>query len=157
MTNLNFQYPPFGPEIICPHCHQYISALTLTDIYLCHRHGPFDANPHTKVLTHTNSGRQWKQWQDKWYRQHTHHDGLRFEIHEALDHLYTEGWRATKITIAPRYRSLIQAHLSTEQGIELYGIPATFAESMEHKWDIINFCLEKASGLPKNYPYYRNY
>ncbi|NJN76638.1 MAG: TIGR02652 family protein [Synechococcaceae cyanobacterium RL_1_2] len=157
MTTFNSQYPIFGPEIICPHCHQPISALTLTDIYLCHRHGPFEADPATKILTHTNSGRQWKQWQRQWYRQHIHHDGLRFEIHEALDQLYAEGWRATQITIAPRYRAMLEQYLITEQGLQLYGIPTTFAlpHPNQQEWEVINFNLEKEAGLPKDYPYYR--
>ncbi|MEO1144957.1 MAG: DUF2396 family protein, partial [Cyanobacteria bacterium J06638_22] len=39
MVNPALQYPIFGPEIQCPHCRQTIPALTLTDTYLCPRHG----------------------------------------------------------------------------------------------------------------------
>ncbi|MDE5076046.1 MAG: DUF2396 family protein, partial [Trichodesmium sp. St5_bin2_1] len=35
----SLNYPIFGPEIQCPHCRQTILALTLTDTYLCPRHG----------------------------------------------------------------------------------------------------------------------
>ncbi|ASC73169.1 hypothetical protein XM38_041310 [Halomicronema hongdechloris C2206] len=92
MVNPALQYPIFGPEIQCPHCRQEIPALTLTDTYLCPRHGAFEANPDNKELVHLQSGRHWRQWEGEWYRQHTHPDGIRFEIHEALDRLYTQGY-----------------------------------------------------------------
>ena len=113
MTTPNLHYPIFGSEITCPHCRQTIQALTLTDSYLCSRHGAFEANPETKVLKHLQSGREWRLWEEKWYRQHTHPDGIRFEIHEALDRLYTEGYRATKVTIASRYYNLISSYLES--------------------------------------------
>ncbi len=105
------QYPIFGPEIPCPHCRKPIAALTLTDTYLCQRHGAFEANPETRELTHLQSNRVWREWEGEWYRQHTHPDGIRFEIHEALDRLYTEGFRATRVVVAHRYKSLISAYL----------------------------------------------
>ncbi|MEM9772111.1 MAG: TIGR02652 family protein, partial [Cyanobacteria bacterium P01_D01_bin.73] len=101
----------FGPEIQCPHCRQTISALTLTDTYLCQRHGAFEANPVTRDVVHLQYNRCWREWEVDWYRQHTHPDGIRFEIHEALDRLYTEGFRATQIIVARRYKPLISAYL----------------------------------------------
>ncbi|MBL1210243.1 TIGR02652 family protein [Geminocystis sp. GBBB08] len=167
MTDVNFQYPIFGPEIKCPHCRQTIEALTLTDTYLCPRHGAFEADPNTKVLVHLQSDRHWRLWEDKWYRQHTHPDGIRFEIHEALDRLYTEGYRAIKVTIAERYYSLISSYLEKSnnwQGdqpeskiYKLYGLPVEFSgkSSDEPCWEIVNFILEKEKGAPSRYPYFR--
>jgi uncharacterized protein (TIGR02652 family) len=81
------QYPIFGSEIKCPHCRQIIPALILTDTYLCPRHGAFEVQPNCRDLVHLQSDRQWRLWDDEWYRQHTHPDGIRFEIHESIDHL----------------------------------------------------------------------
>ena len=166
MSNSSSQYPIFGPEIKCPHCRQVIQALTLTDSYLCPRHGAFEANPDTRVLVHLQSGRHWQQWEGKWYRQHTHPDGIRFEIHEALDRLYTEGYRATKVIIAQRYYSLISSYLEKadnwqigrEQKIyKLYGLPVEFSPHPEDVpcWQVINFILKKEKGTPSRYPYFR--
>ncbi|AFZ47310.1 hypothetical protein Cyast_1345 [Cyanobacterium stanieri PCC 7202] len=164
--NLSLQYPIFGPYIQCPHCRQKIEALTLTDSYLCPRHGAFEANPDTKVLVHLQSGRHWRLWEDKWYRQHTHPDGIRFEIHEALDRLYTEGYRATKVVIAQRYYRLISSYLEKGNAwigdgnkvYKLYGLPVEFSsgdDDNSERWDIINFTLEKEKGSPSRYPYFR--
>ena len=166
MMNPGLQYPIFGPEIHCPHCHQVIPALTLTDTYLCPRHGAFEANPETGELVHLQSGRHWRRWQEEWCRQHTHPDGIRFEIHEALDRLYTQGYRATKVIIASRYKKLVSAYLernsswrgnSQSQLPRLYGLPVEFSpESKEDPcWEVINFDLEKEPGVPKRYPYFR--
>ncbi|AFZ54607.1 TIGR02652 family protein [Cyanobacterium aponinum UTEX 3222] len=166
MTNTNLQYPIFGPQIKCPHCRQTIDALTLTDSYLCPRHGAFEANPETEVLVHLQSGRQWRLWEHKWYRQHTHPDGIRFEIHEALDRLYTEGYRATKVIIAERYHNLISSYLdkgNNWQGnqesklYKLYGLPVEFSHKSDAEpcWEVINFVLEKEKGTPSRYPYFR--
>ena len=138
MINSVLQYPIFGAEIRCPHCRQKIPALTLTDTYLCPRHGAFEADPQTGELVHLQSGRQWRLWEDEWYRQHTHPDGIRFEIHEALDRLYTQGYRATRVIIAQRYQELISSYLErntpwrdqSEVGEpRLYGIPVEFSPS----------------------------
>lgn len=166
MMNLVLQYPIFGPEILCPHCRQLIPALTLTDTYLCPRHGAFEANPQTGELIHLQSGRHWRHWNGEWYRQHTHPDGIRFEIHEALDRLYTEGYRATKVIIASRYRELVNNYLernspwrgNPESGIpRLYGLPVEFSSDSPEEpcWQVINFDLEKEPGVPKRYPYFR--
>ncbi|MEM9927874.1 MAG: TIGR02652 family protein, partial [Cyanobacteria bacterium P01_D01_bin.50] len=159
----------FGPEIQCPHCRQTIPALTLTDTYLCPRHGAFEANPETSELIHLQSGRHWRRWKDEWYRQHTHPDGIRFEIHEALDKLYTQGYRATKVIIAGRYRELMSGYLersspwrggknSEATSARLYGLPVDFSPdeiSPESCWQVINFDLEKEPGVPVRYPYFR--
>lgn len=158
------QYPIYGSEIQCPHCRQTIPALVLTDSYLCTRHGAFEANPETQELVHVQSGRHWRQWEDLWYRQHTHPDGVRFEIHEELDRLYTKGFRATKVIIAQRYQPLMTPYLEhgapwQNQGAEkvpkLYGLPVGFSESAEAdpRWAIINFDLEKEPGVPTQYRY----
>ncbi len=101
-----FSYPIFGPSIPCPHCRQTIAALTLTDTYLCPRHGAFEADPEQEELVHLQSGRRWRLWEGRWYRQHTHPDGIRFEIHEELDRLRLQGMRATptrdpRVALAP--------------------------------------------------------
>ncbi len=169
------QYPIFGSEIQCPHCRQIIPALTLTDTYLCSRHGAFEADPHTGELVHLQSSRHWCQWEGEWYRQHTHPDGIRFEIHDALDRLYSQGYRATKVIIAERYRDLISGYLVTpDSGKEhhqhgltestpppvlprLFGLPVEFSPSTTTApcWKVINFDLEKEPGIPIQYPYFR--
>ncbi len=166
MINPALQYPIFGPEIQCPHCHQIIPALTLTDTYLCTRHGAFEANPDSKDLIHLQSGRYWRRWQGRWYRQHTHPDGIRFEIHEALDQLYTQGYKATKVIIANRYRDLVSAYLEHTNSwdetmdskiYKLYGLPVEFSDNSldEPCWEVINFHLDKEPGVPVRYPYFR--
>ncbi|NEP16778.1 MAG: TIGR02652 family protein [Leptolyngbya sp. SIO4C1] len=164
MINSASQYPIYGPEICCPHCRQVIPALTLTDSYLCPRHGAFEANPDTQELVHVQSGRHWRRWEGEWYRQHTHPDGIRFEIHEALDRLYTQGYRATRVIIAERYKDLVHAYL--EHGTpwrgqvdmttpRLYGLPVEFSPSpeVEPQWEVINFDLQKEPGVPTHYRY----
>jgi uncharacterized protein (TIGR02652 family) len=167
MTQPSLHYPIFGAEIHCPHCRQIVPALTLTDTYLCPRHGAFEADPKTGDLIHVQSGRCWRLWQDEWYRQHTHPDGIRFEIHEALDKLYTEGYRATKIVIASRYQDLLGGYLERNTSWRsgnndnalprLYGLPVVFSPTAEEKpcWGTINFELEKEPGVPVRYPYFR--
>jgi uncharacterized protein (TIGR02652 family) len=162
------QYPIFGPEIHCPHCRQVLPALMLTDTYLCHRHGAFEANSETAVLVHLQSGRQWRQWDGEWYRQHTHPDGIRFEIHEALDRLYSEGFRATRVVIAERYRDLLSTYLERaalgdksnghHSGLlRLYGLPVEFGPdpSKFPQWKVVNFLLDKEPGVPNHSPYSR--
>ena len=176
--NFDLQYPIFGSEIQCPHCRQPIPALTLTDTYLCNRHGAFEADPNTGELVHLQSSRHWCLWEGEWYRQHTHPDGIRFEIHDALDKLYTQGYRATKIIIAERYRDLIggylvgtdslkdhrhQAWVGVTEQPNLSGLPRLFGLPVEFSpealtapcWKVINFDLEKEPGIPIQYPYFR--
>lgn len=164
--NLALQYPIFGPEIQCPHCRQTIVALTLTDSYLCQRHGAFEANPETRELIHLQSGRHWRQWDGEWYRQHTHPDGIRFEIHEELDRLYTKGYRAIRVIVAKRYEQLLNSYLQRStpwrgesDGLlpKLYGLPVDFGpdSAEDPKWEVINFTLETEPGVPIRYPYFR--
>ncbi|MDG2991941.1 TIGR02652 family protein [Candidatus Synechococcus calcipolaris G9] len=166
MIQPGFHYPIFGPEIRCPHCRQVIQALTLTDTYLCSRHGPFEADPKTEELVHLQSGRLWRQWQGEWYRQHTHPDGIRFEIHDALDRLYTQGYRATKVVIAQRYQELFTHYLerntpwrgpSEPHMLRLFGLPIEFSPTPaeDPRWDVINFDLAKEPGTPIRPPYFR--
>jgi uncharacterized protein (TIGR02652 family) len=167
MMHAVLQYPIFGPEIQCPHCRQSLPALMLTDTYLCHRHGAFEANPETEELVHLQSGRHWRQWEGEWYRQHTHPDGIRFEIHEALDRLYGEGFRATRVVIAQRYRDLISAYLERSAPVtktnerlgllRLYGLPVEFGPDPDEspQWNVVNFLLDKEPGLPTHSPYSR--
>lgn len=162
---LAFQYPIFGPEIQCPHCRQMIPALTLTDTYLCTRHGAFEADPNTGELVHLQSNRNWCLWDGEWYRQHNHPDGIRFEIHDALDKLYTQGYKATKVIIAERYHDLIASYLDRNHPWmgepssppRLFGLPVEFSPKPadEPCWQAINFTLEKEPGIPIQYPYFR--
>lgn len=154
MIDPALHYPVFGAEISCPHCRQSIPALTLTDTYLCSRHGAFEADPETQELVHLQSGRHWRRWEGAWYRQHTHPDGIRFEIHEALDRLYTQGYRAKRVIIAERYRSIISAYFERSSGWspqnpnspvpKLYGLPVSFSPlpDEDSRWGVINFDLE---------------
>jgi uncharacterized protein (TIGR02652 family) len=168
MINLSFQYPIFGSEIQCPHCRQVIQALTLTDSYLCDRHGAFEANPETEELIHLQSDRRWKRCENKWYQQHNNPDGIRFEIHEALDRVYIESFNVTKIIIAQRYQHFITPYLQSEtlddsdnesKRLKLYGIPVEFSppNSDDVSWQIINFILEKKPGIPSDSPSIRFY
>ncbi|MGB3297734.1 MAG: TIGR02652 family protein [Phormidesmis sp.] len=158
------QYPIYGPEVQCPHCRQTIPALLLTDSYLCSRHGAFEANPDSQELVHVQSGRHWRRWEDRWYRQHTHPDGIRFEIHEELDRLYTQGFRATRVVIAQRYQALMTPYLEhgapwqddgKQKVPKLYGLPVAFSDRADPdtRWAIINFDLEKEPGVPTQYRY----
>jgi uncharacterized protein (TIGR02652 family) len=159
------QYPIFGSEIKCPHCQQVIAALILTDTYLCPRHGAFEVQRNCQDLVHLQSDRQWRLWNGEWYRQHTHPDGLRFEIHESMDRLYTQGYRAIEVTIAYRYIDLVRPYLenssinSSANVQSLYGLNVEFSspEEQEPCWGIINFQLKKELGVPKGYPYFRSF
>jgi uncharacterized protein (TIGR02652 family) len=110
---------------------------------------------------HLQSERQWRLWDGEWHRQHTHPDTIQFEIHECLDKLYTQGYRATKITIAHRYRDLVSNYLerSPTDSIaqRLYGLIVEFSppEEIEPRWEVVNFDLEKEPGSPIRYPYFR--
>jgi uncharacterized protein (TIGR02652 family) len=151
------QYPIFGSEIKCPHCQQIILALILTDTYLCPRHGAFEVAANNRDLIHLQSDRQWRLWSEQWYRQHTHPDGIRFEIHEYIDQLYTQGYRATKIIIADRYRTMIKPYLESSgnnpEQLHLYGLNVEFSppETENSQWGIINFAIEKELGTNKGF------
>ncbi|OIP78392.1 MAG: TIGR02652 family protein [Oscillatoriales cyanobacterium CG2_30_44_21] len=164
MVTLSQQYPIFGSEINCPHCLQAIPALILTDTYLCARHGAFEVHRNAQALIHLQSDRQWRQWNNEWYRQHTHPDGIRFEIHESIDRLYTQGYRAIKVTIAHRYRDLVEPYLESSpinSSLQrLYGLSVEFNQPIDpdrDRWEIINFEIEKEVGTPKGYPYFRSF
>lgn len=162
MAQILRDYPIFGSEIHCPQCHQTIPALFLTETYICPQHGAFEANPNTHELIHIQSGRSWLQWENQWHRQHLHPDSLRFEIADALDRLYREGYRATQIIIARRYQEPLVPTLTWFQPFvkyQLYGVPVAFnPDSLaEPRWQIINFEFETEPGEPKDhiYPFLR--
>lgn len=169
MTESLFADPCFGPEILCPHCHQAIAALTLTDSYLCHRHGAFEAQAATALLVHVQSQRQWRRWEGQWYRQHNHADGIRFEVHEALEKLASQGYRATKIILAPRYRDLVWGESEHSRNpwrdphnhhqLRLYGLPVVFGGDPRDEpcWAIINFRLEMEPSQGMGYPHFRKF
>ena len=149
-------YPIFGPEISCPHCRQTIPALVLTDTYLCPRHGAFEVHPDREELVHLQSGRRWRRWNGVWYRQHTHPDSIRFEIHEQLDYLYTQGYRALKVVIAQRYQDLLLPFLERFPDYstpKLFGLQVEFNDDDDERWQAINFELTKEPGIPIRYPY----
>lgn len=149
-------YPIFGSEIACPHCRQTIPALVLTDTYLCPRHGAFEVEPDRDELVHLQSGRRWRQWNGVWYRQHTHPDSIRFEIHEQLDYLYTQGYRALKVIIAQRYEGLLLPFLEKFPEYnepKLFGLQVEFNAENDERWQSINFELTKEPGIPIRYPY----
>ncbi|MFO0211656.1 MAG: TIGR02652 family protein, partial [Pseudanabaena sp.] len=131
--------------------------------YLCPRHGAFEVSSNGRDLVHLQSDRQWRLWNDEWYRQHNHPDGIRFEIHENIDRLYTQGYRAIKVMIAHRYIDLVSPYLETaaisSNMQRLYGLSVEFSppEEEEPRWGIINFELEKELGTPKGYPYFRSF
>lgn len=168
LMSIAFGYPYYGPTIQCPHCRQTIAALTLTDTYLCHRHGAFEVSMDpTQDLVHLQSGRRWRMWEEQWYRQHTHADGIRFEIHEELDRLRVQGMRAIQVTIACRYRELLGPYLeqasfrrhSSFGYPRLYGLPVVFSSDPKdegdpqalQRWQVINFELaqERDPAMPK--------
>jgi len=163
------QYPIFGSEINCPHCMQSIPALLLTDTYLCSRHGAFEVDRNGRDLVHLQSDRQWRLWNNEWYRQHTHPDGIRFEIHESIDRLYTQGYRSVKVTIAHRYMDLVKPYLESSpinsRLQRLYGLSVEFSQpnnvngdlDRAERWEVINFEIEKELGTPKGYPYFRSF
>ncbi|MEQ9000185.1 MAG: TIGR02652 family protein [Coleofasciculus sp. B1-GNL1-01] len=164
MTPILSDYPIFGTEIRCPQCHQPIPALLLTDSYVCPEHGAFEANPNTGELVHVQSGRCWHQWEGQWYRQHIHPDTLRFEIAEALEHLYRNGYRATQVIVAQRYKEMLGNSLEHHADWfrqfyfvkqRLYGVPVEFSSDQhtEPRWKIMNFEFQTEPGNPTNYTY----
>ncbi|MBD2149893.1 TIGR02652 family protein [Pseudanabaena sp. FACHB-1277] len=161
-NNTVSQYPIFGSEIKCPHCQETIPALVLTDTYLCPRHGAFEVSTNNRDLVHLQSDRQWRLWDDQWYRQHNHPDGIRFEIHEHIDQLYTQGYRAIKVIIADRYSTIVKPYLESSDNdpdqLRLYGLSVEFSppETEEPRWGVINFEIEKELGNHKAYSYFRS-
>ncbi|MDX1977792.1 MAG: TIGR02652 family protein [Pseudanabaenaceae cyanobacterium bins.68] len=137
-------YPDFGSEIPCPQCHRPIPALILTDAYLCDRHGLFELTPANHHLVHLQSGRIWQRYQNQWYRQHTHPDGLILEIGQGLDLAYCQGWQVIQIAIAARYQDLLYPYLD-DQG-QLFGLRLEFNPDLA----TTNFELVKQPRIPKD-------
>ena len=118
MVNSALQYPIYGPEIQCPHCRQKIPALTLTDTYLCSRHGAFEADPDSKELVHLQSAATLagSGMANGLVASIPTPTGIRFEnsMNFSLDRLYTEGYRATRVIIGKNrtiIRDLVNAYL----------------------------------------------
>ncbi|TVP66914.1 MAG: TIGR02652 family protein [Leptolyngbya sp. LCM1.Bin17] len=105
MSHPAIDYPAFGPEIQCPHCHRTISALFLTDTYLCPRHGAFEVST-TGELVHGSSGRCWHHWEDHWYRQHIHLEGLRQDLGWSPDgqHLAVSARQQVYLWAVPQWK-----------------------------------------------------
>ena len=160
--------PPLGETIRCPCCNRPIPALVLTNAYLCPRHGLFEVGSEETEVIHLDSGRRWKFLQGRWYRQHQQIESLRAELLDALAHLHHQGFHATEITIAQRYRELVTPYLESGSNWfhqiyygkpRLYGLPVTFQPETlpgtraDSRWQIISFELTKVLGPPKNYTY----
>ncbi|MEM9265370.1 MAG: TIGR02652 family protein [Cyanobacteria bacterium P01_F01_bin.13] len=157
--------PALGETIRCPCCDRTIPALVLTDAYLCPRHGLFEVDLAENIIIHLDSGRQWRSWQGQWYCQHQQIESLRTEIFAALGHLHHQGFHATGITLAQRYRELVTPYLESGSDcfrriyygkLRLYGLPVTFQpDTQASRWHVISFELTKAPGAPKTYAYLR--
>ena len=156
--------PPLGETIRCPCCDRPILALVLTNAYLCPRHGLFEVGADENEVIHLDSGRRWQSWQGHWYRQHQQIESLRDELLATLAHLHHQGFHATKITLAQRYRELVTPFLESGSNwfhqiyygkLRLYGLPVTFQPETEvdSRWQIISFELTKVPGSPKTYTY----
>ncbi|MEM9768466.1 MAG: TIGR02652 family protein [Cyanobacteria bacterium P01_D01_bin.71] len=156
--------PALGETIRCPCCDRAIPALMLTDAYLCPRHGLFEVDLTENVIIHLDSGRQWRSWKGQWYRQHWQIESLRTEIFAALDHLHHQGFHATGIILAQRYRELVTPYLESGADcfrriyygkLRLYGLPVTFQPETQadSRWQVISFELVKVPGSPKTYTY----
>ena len=156
--------PPLGKTIRCPCCNRPIPALMLTNAYLCPRHGLFEVGSEENEVIHLDSGWRWKSWQGQWHRQHQQIESLRAELLDALAHLHHQGFHATEITLAQRYRELVIFYLESGSNWfhqiycgkpRLYGLPVIFQPETEvdPRWQIISFELTKVLGPPKNYTY----
>ncbi|MEO1592660.1 MAG: TIGR02652 family protein [Cyanobacteria bacterium J06632_22] len=156
--------PPLGETIRCPCCGRLIPALVLTNAYLCPRHGLFEVGFAENSIIHLDSERHWQFWQGQWYRQHQQIESLRSEIFAALDHLHHQGFHATGITLAERYRELVAPYLKSGSDwfLQIYcgkprlcGLSVTFQPEAQKdsRWQVISFELIKLPGSPKNYTY----
>ena len=156
--------PTFGETIRCPCCDRSIPALFLTEAYLCQRHGLFEVGSEENEVIHLDSGRRWQSWQGHWYQQHQQIESLRAELVATLEHLHHQGFHATRIAMAQRYRELVTPYL--ESGSDwfhqiycgkprLYGLPVTFQPKTQEdsRWQVISFELTKVPGSPQNYTY----
>lgn len=157
--------PALGETIHCPCCDRPIPALVLTNAYLCPSHGLFEVEPAENGIIHLDSGRHWRCWQGQWYCQHQQVGSLRAEIFAALDHLHHQGFYATGITLAQRYRDLVTPDVESRSDwfrqiyygkLRLYGLPVTFQPDTQtdSRWQVIAFEFSQAPGLPKTYTYF---
>ena len=164
IVSLGSLLPPLGETIRCPCCHRTIPALILTDAYLCHHHGLFEVGSKKNEVIHLDSGRRWQSWQDHWYCQHQQIESLRADLFAALDHLHHQGFHATGITLAQRYRELVTPYLESGSDwfrqiyygkLRLYGLPVTFQPETQadSRWQVIAFELIKVPGSPTTYAY----
>ena len=156
--------PPLGETIYCPCCNRPIPALVLTNAYLCPRHGLFEIGSEANEVVHLDSGRRWQSWQGHWYRQHQHIESLRDDLFAALEHLHHQGFHATEIILAQRYRELVTPHLKSGSDwfrqiyygkLRLYGLPVIFQPDTQadSRWQVIAFELIKVPGSPTTYAY----
>ncbi|MEO1396277.1 MAG: TIGR02652 family protein [Cyanobacteria bacterium J06634_5] len=161
-------WPALGETIRCPCCDRPIPALILTNAYLCPHHGLFEVGSEENEVVHLDSGRRWRSWQGHWYLQHQQIESLRAELFAALDHLHHQGFHATEITLAQRYRELATPYLESGSDwfrqiyygkLRLYGLPVTFQHETlpgtqaDSRWQVISFELTKVPGSPKAYNY----
>jgi len=164
-VSLGSLLPAFGETIRCPCCHRSIPALVLTNAYLCPRHGLFEVSAAEDDIIHLDSGRYWRCWQGQWIRQHQQIESLRTEIFAALEHLHHQGFHATEITLAQRYRALVTPHLESRSDwfrqlyyskLRLFGLPVTFQPDTQagSRWQVIAFELARQLGAPKTYSYF---
>ncbi|MEM7647853.1 MAG: TIGR02652 family protein [Cyanobacteria bacterium P01_A01_bin.70] len=158
-------FPALGEIIHCPCCRRSIPALVLTDAYLCPRHGLFEVDSAENGIIHLDTGRHWRSWQGRWYRQHQQIQSLRAEIFAALDHLHHQGFHATGITLAQRYRDLVTPEVKSRSDwfrqiyygkLRLYGLPVTFQPDTQtdSRWQAIAFEFARAPGPPKTYTHF---
>ena len=98
-------------------------------------------------------------------RQHQQVESLRAEIFAALDHLHHQGFHATGITLAQRYRDLVTPYVESRSDwfrqvyyskLRLFGLPVTFQPDTQtdSRWQVIAFELAKNLGSPKTYRYF---
>lgn len=157
-------FPALGETIRCPYCHRSVPALMLTDAYLCPRHGLFEVCSADNGLIHLDSGRHWRSWQGKWYRQHQEIESLRTEFFAALAHLHHQGIHATSIILAQRYRELVTPHLESRSDWfrqiyygkrRLFGLPVKFQPDIQtgSRWQVIAFEFAQDFRPPKTDTY----
>ena len=162
--SLDSLFPPLGETIRCPCCDLLIPALVLTNAYLCPRHGLFEVGSKKNEVIHLDSGRRWRSWQGHWYCQHQQVESLRAELFSMLAHLHHQGFHATGITLAQRYRELVTPYLESGSDwfrqiycgkLRLYGLPVTFQPETQadSRWQVISFELTQIPGSPKTYAY----
>ncbi|MEO0406058.1 MAG: TIGR02652 family protein [Cyanobacteria bacterium P01_A01_bin.135] len=163
--SLGSLFPALGETIRCPCCQRAIPALVLTDAYLCPHHGLFEVDYAENGIIHLDTGRHWRAWQGRWYHQHQQRQSLRAEIFAALDHLHHQGFHATGITLAQRYRELVTPYLESGSDwfrqiycgkLRLYGLPVTFQPDTQRgsRWQAIAFEFARAPGSPKAYTHF---